>query len=1037
MSKKLLTVLAAALCAMLALLGACSGRLRITGVSDGGVYVLGTDVVAPEFDRGEGALQKDGGPARPFESGTPITEAGDYVLTVTWEEEEVSVSFTVENPAAEPPVVSGVADGDKVVYGTAITPTFDKGTATLQKDGGEKADFVSGTAVTEIGSYVLTVTDGEASVSVSFEITLPDYTGQITDEFLCNTMAGSYISSDASFTAENESLTIRDNADNQAWGIVKRKIEHVNLNEYPYLELALTSMTNCTAAIKVGQEEFALDADMLVSKFSVPGRYVVDLKPWAESRGMTLDDCEVWLQLIVEGQSANDGQMSAVFDYYRSVKEIPGLEPAGPYVDNTPETINQWQADTANIRWFEGDDFASAVVTDGSADYGKFVKRVNFNTALYPFLIVDIAEVVIDWKIEGFVVENWQMTSTPLPIISGTEAGVYEVNLQNLFGAKENVDIVLEFYINGKSDTEMFRLNGLWTTDEAYYPPRVTGAAEGAVLNLYTGDIVIGFDKGTATLQKDDGQPAAFENGGKITEVGSYRLTVTYGDKTTTINFTVVNENTDPDLVDNFRNISAFAKESGEGTMELTTEGQIALKNGVGQDVKIGSAAAYTFDFTDKNVLVLEFIANAGFDGNLNIEILDDVNWVQAAAKASALAKETYDAGDGKTGYRVYFVIDKAVKTDGSGTEVVWKGEKVSAKLKLHLENESAEITLLSLRCATEADVPEIEVSALIEDFNDLSAFVKESGEGTYELNADGQITLKNGAGQDVKIGSTVSYNFDFIEKNVLALEFIANESFDGNLNIELLDDVNWVEVKAKASALAKETYNAGEGRVGYFVYLVVDKAVKTDGSGTEVAWKGEKVSAKLKLHLENESAEVVLLSLRCATEADLPKPADPDLIENFKGLNFTTDAETSGEVTRDGNGRLTLKTAPDQIANVKSSAYSFDFTEKNVLVLEFIANEAFGDNGLELELLDDVNWVNLKVTLNSLPKTTFDAGEGKVGYRYYLVINEGTKTDGSGTKVTWKGEKISAKLGLRLFSWNAEVTFVSLSYASESEIPA
>ena len=1031
--KRTLTALVAVLALLLAFTACGSKQPVITGVSEGGVYVLGTDTVAPAFDLGEAVLQKDGGPAKTFVSGTVIEEAGSYVLTVTYEEKDYTVSFTVKNPPVDPPVITGVTDGEKVVYGTTLTPVFDKGTATLQKDGGEAVDFASGTEVSAIGSYVLTVTFEDVSSTVSFEITLPDYTGQITDYFLSGTLAGSYFSSDSVYRVEGESLVIQDNADNQAWGIVRRKVEHVNLTEYPYLEISVTSMTNCSAAFKASEEEFGADADMLVAKFSAAGRYVLDLKTWAESRGLDLADAEIWIQLIIEGQSFNDGQMEAVFDYYCSIQTIPELEPAGAYVDNTPETINRWQADTANIQWFEGDECASAVVT-GSENYGKFIKRVNFNTKEYPFLIIDIEEIVDEWKIEGFLVENWQVTGTPLPIVSGSEAGVFEVNLQTLFGEKENVDIVLEFYIVGKSDTAMFRLNGLWTTADPYYAPRVTGAADGSVLNLREGEIVIGFDKGTATLKKDDGQPVAFENGGKITEVGSYELTVTCKDKITTIRFTVVDENTDPDLIDDFRNLADFAKEGGSGTFALNADGQITLTNGEGQDVKIARSQAYAFDFSEKNVLVLELIANEEFDGNLNIEILDDVNWVQTTARVSALVKETFAAGEGKVGIRAYFVIGEADKLS-DGSKVNWKGAQVSAKMKLHLENAPAEVTLISLSYAAESEIPQPADPDRIDNFRDLEVFVKESGSGTFALNADGQITLTNGEGQDVKIARSQAYAFDFSEKNVLVLELIANEEFDGNLNIEILDDVNWVQTTARVSALVKETFAAGEGKVGIRAYFVIGEADKLS-DGSKVNWKGAQVSAKMKLHLENAPAEVTLISLSYAAESEIPQPADPDRIDDFKGTNFSVDPETSGEVTKDASGRLTLKTGADQIANVKSSPYAFDFTEKNVLVLEVIANEGFGDDGLELELLDDVNWAHILVKLSDLQKTTFDAGEGKVGYRYYLVIDEATKT-GDGSKVTWNGQKVTAKMGLRLFNWNAEVTFVSLSYAAESEIPA
>ena len=81
-----------------------------------------------------------------------------------------SESTQPETPPAPVINVTGVTEGQSVVYGTVITPEFDNGTATLAKDGSEAVEFVSGTEVSEIGNYVLTITAEPTVVTVNFSI---------------------------------------------------------------------------------------------------------------------------------------------------------------------------------------------------------------------------------------------------------------------------------------------------------------------------------------------------------------------------------------------------------------------------------------------------------------------------------------------------------------------------------------------------------------------------------------------------------------------------------------------------------------------------------------------------------------------------------------------------------------------------------------------------------------------------------------------------------------------------------------------------
>lgn len=99
------------------------------------------------------------------------------------------------------PVITGVTQ-DAVYYldEGEIKPSYDVGEGMLAKDGGEGEAFASGTAITETGAYVLTVTNGEKSVTVSFTVEdsqkpFPVVSG-VTDEEIYYVDAEGYLSGD-------------------------------------------------------------------------------------------------------------------------------------------------------------------------------------------------------------------------------------------------------------------------------------------------------------------------------------------------------------------------------------------------------------------------------------------------------------------------------------------------------------------------------------------------------------------------------------------------------------------------------------------------------------------------------------------------------------------------------------------------------------------------------------------------------------------------------------------------------------------------
>jgi hypothetical protein len=121
----------------------------ISGVSSGVLY---NRDVTPEINEGIAYLNGE-----LFESGTAITEEGDYLLKAADKAgNESSVEFSIDKTA---PVVEGVEpDG---VYYAAVMPVFSEGTATL--DG---KPFLSGTSVVGEGRHLLIVGDEAENYSV-------------------------------------------------------------------------------------------------------------------------------------------------------------------------------------------------------------------------------------------------------------------------------------------------------------------------------------------------------------------------------------------------------------------------------------------------------------------------------------------------------------------------------------------------------------------------------------------------------------------------------------------------------------------------------------------------------------------------------------------------------------------------------------------------------------------------------------------------------------------------------------------------------
>ena len=97
---------------------------------------------------------------------TFIEEPGEYVLVVTNGTKSVTINFTIVDDTPEP--VLSIADGAEFsIPGepACVTWTPESATGTLNGE-----EYLSGTVITEVGEYTLTVVNGSKSVTVNFTI---------------------------------------------------------------------------------------------------------------------------------------------------------------------------------------------------------------------------------------------------------------------------------------------------------------------------------------------------------------------------------------------------------------------------------------------------------------------------------------------------------------------------------------------------------------------------------------------------------------------------------------------------------------------------------------------------------------------------------------------------------------------------------------------------------------------------------------------------------------------------------------------------
>ncbi|MGN1100409.1 MAG: hypothetical protein ACI4S9_08695 [Christensenellales bacterium] len=997
--------------------GTDNGTDGVTGIEDGQIYVIELGNIAAEFTSGSATLSKDGGAAADYASGTSITEAGQYVLVWKKGDKTISYSFTVKHKTPDAPVVTGVTDGQKIEYGTAVSATFDKGSAYLSKDGAVAEAYEAGTPVTEIGKYVLTVSFESVSTVVNFEITLPDYAGQMTDEFLGGVVNGGYVNNeDCIMSIENDALHVTDVDDANGYCLFRRNFKGLNLDNYPYVEFDVSEVQNCSVKFGVSIEQYIGASEPSVeTRAYAPGKVYIDLKTYAADRGLDTTSANLWLQVSLEGKEFASGELSAVIQSIKSVESVPEEGVAGQYIDNTEATLNQWVANTAKIVCFEGSDQALGTVIDPAEGYGKALKRVQFNTKAYPYLIVDVADVVSGWKIESLSYENNMFVGTRKTIIAETSAkGKVEVNLQQIFGEDECVDVVLEFYIVGKSDDKFFTLNGLYTSADPLYPPVVSGISDGDVYNLSVhGPLPVSFDKGTATISRDGAAPIDFTNGNVITEAGEYTLTVKIGaTMSTEVTFTVIERNFGENVIEDFLTESKFTVENG--TFSVTKDGDeyVATLTKTGSDMT-KLITRKDFDFTEMGVLVFEVYAGENFDvGGFGFEILDDVNWYRVLGKGNTAnyTEEIKDASDNVVGYRFYYRVVAAEHTSGNGSVVSWVGAlKNDLKLSVSLEFGDRKVAVLKSISLADSYPGESSgeeegsdvIGTLVEDYNSTNGFTKSDEDSSapalsYDDTND-EIALTT-TGSWVKLSKNYNYNFADNGKYLVLVFETNGYTPDAGFSVTLRNESvgPWQNVQIRYPAFTYvETSTLASGRIQYICYIEVSGLTDMSDPGEFHDYTSvSSVTLVTDIIIEYGSGKTVFLKSLSQTDT-LPEAGQPGMIEAYSSANgFSVNQDSATWGYDEVNDEVFLTKADGADATKIYKDYTFNFKDNGkYFVLTFETNGYTPDAGFSVGLLYTGSpWAQLKILYTDFAKVETTALEnGRTQYVCYIEITGGT----------------------------------------------
>ena len=455
----------------------------------------------------------------------------------------------------------------------------------------------------------------------------------------------------------------------------------------------------------------------------------IDLQKTAVEKGLDLKkfvgkDIELFFEI---GIAYGTDKKSITFDEIRLVDKMPE-EPEKPnaprYVDNTAETLAQWQNNTAKIEVVDG---KGAVSVTGTDPWGFVYKTIQLNTADYPYLVVDIDAVNnVDWSLKCIV----EGSAGDVTLIGdNNEVGKHEINLLDKIPSSKNLTVTLQLYAVGKGDGKNVIVKGLETNVASMKAPALdidfsttngwapnatdpnpisltvadnkgtftvggTQGGYGAIIynaTLNTKDyryIVIDVESADCDfqLQVNDGGPkygakelgkryidmqavdANFQQGVSVDTKLTFFLVGDPGNKVVVNKIYTTNKLPDKDLIDDFSKAD-WNKSDATGTVEVKNNTLVIFK----PSTNVGYLKAnktILVDTSEKHVIKFGIKAVSGInlddaDDRFRIEIInmntpEGVGWVVASANIADMV--VIHRADG--GFDVYFDLDKMVPAE-------------------------------------------------------------------------------------------------------------------------------------------------------------------------------------------------------------------------------------------------------------------------------------------------------------------------------------------------------------------------------------
>lgn len=476
-------------------------------------------------------------------------------------------------------VVSGVKDGATYELGEdTVIPEFNVGTATLKKDDGEAKTFESGTAIEETGAYVLTVTRGEDVEIVNFTVK-------------STTKAALELYKDAiafgkGYTFDDDLILLKDCNVYTVVGAVKTR----DLTEWGF-----KSETDKAFALKLTIPNAGEDVSI---KLSGGADEPKDL-------GKSAFDGDDFIYLVLDATQKEftiECTATAEKAPVTLIIRLDVTEEAQPTLELYKKEINFGSGYTFNddlvINKTGSEYTVSGEVTKRDLTEWGFKSKTDYAIAFK--LTIPGAGEDVSIKLSGGADEPKDLGKSALDgddfIYLVLDATQKEFTIEcKATAEKDPVTLILKLDVTLKEDDSERII--------------VTGVIDNGSYLIGAGEIKPTFNIGTATLKKGEEEAVDFVSGTEITEAGDYSLTVTNGEESVTLNFTV----------------TAFTYKivSGKGTLEH--EGNvIKLVNGDGiVKVEISAKGYVTRTITltpDNNVHAIELVPAAqAFEAEITV----------------------------------------------------------------------------------------------------------------------------------------------------------------------------------------------------------------------------------------------------------------------------------------------------------------------------------------------------------------------------------------------------------------------------------